>query len=66
MHQVKQLPTCPYCDTEYHIWEDCNDKEVSGHEDGETIITCSECERKYLCITHVQYHFTSKKQEGKE
>lgn len=58
---AQDKPTCPHCGhTERDAWE----IDFGPGGDGDTVITCGQCDEEYMCYRHVTLHYNNYKIDG--
>lgn len=58
-YQLNKLPKCPHCATTLDVWEGDNPLNLDYQDGGFTTFECKTCFKDFVCVTHVEYRFST-------
>lgn len=54
-----KLPKCPHCGADFQVWSEDNPLTLNYEDGGSTEFECSSCRKDFVCVTTVQYEFST-------
>jgi len=52
-------PRCPHCGVPFEIWSGDNPLDLNYNDGGKTTLECGACEKEFVCVTVVEYSFST-------
>jgi len=58
-YELLRCPRCPHCGEDFHVWDDDRPMSLNYEDGGHTEFRCDECEKDFICVTSINYVFST-------